>query len=188
MFKYIFETLLLILLGIYPEVELLGYMPSLYLIFFEESPCYFPQWLYHVIVTHVVHTSSNFSTSCQQLLFCFVFDGSYLMDVKGYLTVVLICIDITISDVHLFLCVLAIWISFLRKCLFKSFAHFWIRLFVFGCLVLGVLCRLLILIPSQIYDLQIFSPFHELHFHSESVFLEGVPNCFIWKNGTKELK
>ena len=123
-FKYIFETLLLILLGIYPEVELLGYMPSLYLIFFEESPCYFPQWLYHVIVTHVVHTSSNFSTSCQQLLYCFVFDGSYLMDVKGYLIVVLICIDITISDVHLFLCVLAIWISFLRKCLFKSFAHF----------------------------------------------------------------
>ena len=68
-YKYVFETLLLIPLGIYPEVELLGYMPSLYLNFFKEPPCCFPQWLYHVLVTHIMHTGSNFSISLPTFFF-----------------------------------------------------------------------------------------------------------------------
>ena len=99
--------------------------------------------------------SHLFFTPSPLFTICWLVKNGHLTGVSWYFSVVVICISLIISDVeHLFMCLMAIHMFSLKKCLFRSFAHF--SNFFYCCWIVWGVCIFQRLVPCWLHHLQRF--------------------------------
>ena len=155
--------------GICLEVLLLGCMMILCLVFF-----FFIKNLHTVFYSDFINSHSHQQCTnvpflphpLQYLFFVDFLMMAILTDVRWYLTVVLICISLIMSDVEHLMCLLAISVSSLEKCLFRFFATFWLGCLFFWYWIVwagyifwkSILCPLFLLLLFSLILRVFFSP------------------------------
>ena len=113
-------------LGKYQRAWLLAHMVRVCLVFSETANC-LPKWLYHFTFPLAMNESSWCSTSSPGFGGVSVLNLAIPIDVKWYLTVILICTSLMTYDVeYLFICLLAICVCPLVRCLLRSLVHIFI--------------------------------------------------------------
>ena len=107
--KYVFKSVLSVLLGIYPEVESLDHMVILFN-FLRNCHTTFHND-YTILHSHQLCTRVLIFPHLRHLLFSLYLKLAILMGVKWYLIVVLTCFSLMTNDVeHLFTCLFIVCI------------------------------------------------------------------------------
>lgn len=147
----------------YLEVELLGHI-TLCLIFWGAARVSHSGCTYFLTA---VYENCSFSTSLLPVV-C-LFDYSHAGECEVVPRVVLFCTSLLISDgEHLFMCLLATFMSFLGRCLFNSFVHF--KVFLLFSFKSSFYVLWIQVLYTRKYQKKYFLPFYVLCFN----FLDGV--------------
>ena len=122
-----------------------------------------------------VQECSLFSTPSSAFIVCMLFDDGHSDWCEGISHFVLICISLIMSNAeHLFMCLSAIWMSSLEKCLLGLFPTFWLGCLFFWYWVVRAAYIFWKLILCQLFPLGEkgnFLPFWGLSFHLIYSFL-----------------